>query len=426
VLVVGVVTGLLAGVAAATQSCALHDFELAATSTGDAGPDVTTHPRHDAGADVHNDTGHDAGKKVDAKAHVEAKADTYVAPTVCTSKEPPAPPSGPDVPGNEVFTLALRTVDLGETDPVPPGYDLDHTDTCCGEAGPTCVSAKQHCDYAGGIDDNARVLMKAIEQADPTGFGSVAFSQEAEEGIWSLLIQLSGYAQAPDGGVADDPAVQVDLFPSPGTISGAPLWTGNDSWKVLASSVGDGGLANPLYRSLGAYVVNHVLVAGLPEMAVTMSGSGQQTITVTLTSGVLTGTLVPYPGGGFQISDGVIAGRWAEHNIFLALSSYRNDQGQPTCVGSFGYAIAKSDICDGLDLLADESQPPTLPCDSLSMGFGFTAVPILPLSTIVPPAVPSAGCPPATDPANDSCTAGADAGPDAHSDGGKHLDAHAG
>ena len=109
------------------------------------------------------------------------------------------------------------------------------------------------------------------------------------------------------------------------------------------------------------------------------------------------------------------------HDIFTALSSYRSDQGQPICTDSYGYDIAKTDVCNGLDILVEESQPPTLPCDALSIDFGYTAIPIVAPTTVVPAATPTPGCPAATDPATDSCNPS----PDAGADGGKHLDAKA-
>jgi len=410
VLAVGIATGLGAGVVAALQSCALPDYELAATTLDatveggggrDAAGDSKKPPSRDsaAGSDARADAKRDAGQD----AHRDAAGDVKTTPTGCVGKTYPPPPVGPDVPGVGTFTLAVHSIDLGDTDPVPPGYDLDQTCTCIDDGGPSCASHNQHCDFAAGVDNGAVTLIKAFEATQPTSFGSSAFSSMAASGHWSILLQLSGYGTTPDGGVPDDPSVDLAIFVGPSSITQPPNWDGNDSWLVAASSVGDGGLSHPLYKSGGAYVANHVLVAALPEMEMTLSGGGMQTITVHLTSGFLTGTL-DLVGNSLQISDGIIAGRWAEPDIFKAVSSYRTTTGAPLCTNTLiVYAQAKGTICNGLDILTVDGQPASLPCNALSMGVGFTAFPILPLSTVGAPTVPTPGCSAATDPATDSC-----------------------
>ncbi len=427
VLVVGVAAGLLAGFGVAAQSCALHDFEVARP---DAAGDVSIHPPRDAGTDSSKQPVHDTGVKRDGKPKADASADANndvnadVAANVCTAKVPPAKPTGADRKGTTTYWLAVQSIDLGETDNTPPGYDLDVLCTCFNGQGPTCASPDQHCDYADGIDNAALKLLMDIEATDTEHFGSKPFSQEANAGTWSLLLELSGYDTVPDGGVADDPAVDLAAVVSNGSVTQPPAWNGFDSWSVSSSSLGDGGISSPLYTSKGAYVKNHVLVAPLPAMAMTISGGSKQTITVKLSSGVLTGTLEPLLGG-FQITGGIIAARWAEHDIFMALSSYRDGDGLAMCTGTFAFGLVRSSICNGMDILVDKSQPTTTPCDAISMGIGFTALPILAPTEVAPPTPLSPGCPAATDPANTSCTdAGVDSGthPDAHADA--HPDAH--
>ena len=122
---------------------------------------------------------------------------------------------------------------------------------------------------------------------------------------------------------------------------------------------------------------------GVPEdlgTSIAAVVAGQKTlganerITITMTSGVFTGTLDSL-GPAWRITDGVIAARWHEPDIFAALSSYGGNGGDPLCTDfPIGYATAKATICNGLDILEDGSGPKSLPCDSLSMGIGFKAV----------------------------------------------------
>ncbi|APR80016.1 Hypothetical protein A7982_05363 [Minicystis rosea] len=349
--------------AAAMESCVLPQYEVGELP--------------DAGSDAPPDTGGPACGK------------TY-----------PDPPSGSDSPINNSFVMAIRAIDMGEGAPSPPGYDLDHQCTCVNDAGPTCVPRLPNlpsCDAPDGVDNAAAKLINLVAIAAGSGmFGSAYFSTLANDGSWTLLIQVSGY-----NGLANDPKVDVALFASPGRMGALPKWDGSDEWPVSATSVQDGDVTKPLVVSAGAYVSNNVLVAAIPSVAFTISGMTER-ITITMTAGVLTGT-IQSQGNGWRIADGIIASRWHEPDIFAALSSYRSNTGDAFCTdATLGYPTAKSTICNSLDILKDGSGPKSLPCDSLSMGIGFKADPAL-LGMVTIPPTPTPGCPMATDPAFDSC-----------------------
>jgi len=309
----------------------------------------------------------------------------------------PDPPGGADQPINNTFVLAFRSIDLGEGAASPPGYDLDHQCTCINGVGPSCVSLQNHCDAPDGVDNASAQLISLVQLGLGAGiFGSSYFSTKANEGNWSLLLQVSNY-----NGLADDPSVDVAMYPSPGMVGMMPTWNGTDAWPISATCVMGGDPQKPLFASKGAYVTSHVLVAAMPSVALTISG-GVETITFHLTGGVVTGTLSG-PPGHLQITDGVMAARWQAQDIFNALSSYRGPDSKPICTDiGFTYQTAKTAICNGLDILADASGAKSLPCDSLSMGLGFRAEEAL-LGAVTAPPQPSAGCSPATDPANDHC-----------------------
>ncbi|MFT3769037.1 MAG: hypothetical protein QM820_26655 [Minicystis sp.] len=309
----------------------------------------------------------------------------------------PDPPGGGDSPLNNTLVMAIHSIDMGEGATTPPGYDLDHQCTCVNDAGPTCVPRVPNCDAPDGVDNAAAKLINLVATATGGGmFGSSYFSALANNGSWTLLIQVSGY-----NGMANDPEVDVALFASPGRMGNLPKWDGTDAWPVSATSVMDGDVTKPLVVSAGAYVANNVLVAAIPSVAFTISGMNER-ITITMTAGVLTGTLQSQ-GNGWHIADGIIAARWHEPDIFTALSSYRNNSGKPFCTDAvISYPTAKATICNSLDILKDGSGPKSLPCDSLSMGIGFKADPALLGVATLPPA-PTPGCPMATDPQFDNC-----------------------
>jgi hypothetical protein len=353
----------MAAASAAMQSCLLPEF---AVGTPPSPPPV--------------DAGHEAAPMEPA-----------------CGKTWPDPPGGPDMGANEGFVLAIRSIDMGEGETDPPGYDLDRTCTCFDDGGPSCVSPVQHCDAPGGVDNGAAALINLITFAVGSGnFGSSYFSSTANQGGWSVLLQVGDY-----NGMADDPSVTLTLYPSPGLGGATPAWEGSDAWSVSATAVTGGDITKPLYVSPGAYVANHVLVAAIPSVAMTISG-GTQTITITISDGVLTGTLTPV-GNDWEISDGILAGRWAEPDIFAAFGSYRDNNGKPICTNlGFIYDEAKMAICNGLDIQVDSAGVTSLPCNALSLGIGFKAQSAV-LGSVVKPPTPTPGCPPGTDPADDSC-----------------------
>jgi hypothetical protein len=364
----GAAVAALTVVAAAVESCVLPDFEVGAPVIVDAGMDVVTPP----------DAALEAG------------------PAHC-GKTYPDPPGGADPPISNTIVVAMHSVDLGEGEVNPPGYDLDAKCTCFEDAGPTCVSVNQHCDAPDGVDSAGAQLINLVSIAVGAGnFGSSYFSTQADQGHWSLLIQISNY-----NGQPNDPSVDVAIFPSKGLSAVTPKWDGSDAWPIEPTSVVGGDLAKPVYTSGGAYVSGGVLVAAMPSVSLQISGS-INTITIKLSDGVLTGALSQV-GQSWRITDGVIAARWFEPDIFAALSSYRDSNGMPLCTDiGFVYSTAKSAICNGLDILKDQGGAKSLPCDSLSMGIGFKADPAM-LGVVAAPPIPSPGCPAASDPINDAC-----------------------
>lgn len=360
----GGAAGLALGVLATMQGCVLPTFEVGT-------------PPSDGGANV-----------VVVEAGSGACGKSY-----------PDPPAGADDPLNQEVVVAIHSIDLGEGSTSPPGYDLDRQCSCINDAGPTCVSILQQCDAPDGVDNSVSRLMNLLSLAlGGASFGSSYFSTKANDGAWTLLIRVRGY-----NGLPDDPSVDVALFPSQGMDGGpAPTWDGADAWPVMATSVVQGNLEAPVYHAAGAYVSGGVLVAALPSAAITFAGSSER-LSMIISGGVLTGKLQAF-GSTFRIREGVIAGRWAEHDAFLSLSSYRDGFGKPICTDSLiGYGNLKGAVCKGRDILKDASGAKSLPCDALSMGLGFDADPAL-LGAVKAPVAPTPGCdPPDTDPANDSC-----------------------
>lgn len=314
----------------------------------------------------------------------------------CLAATYPDPPGGLDDGISTEIVLALRSIDLGDGAASPPGYDLDHVCTCFADAGPSCVSPVAHCDAPGGVDSASAQFFTLIQVAlGSSSFSSASLSSKVEKGVFSLLVRVRGY-----NGQADDPAVEVAMFPSGGTAS-PTLWDGSDAWDVADQSVTGGDLEQPVYTSAGAYVASGVLVAAMPSVLMKLGGT-EDTITLQLTGGVLTGNLVQQ-GNDYIMTGGILAARWKIDDVFKALSTYRDGNGKPFCTDlAFAYQTAKTTLCNGRDILTDPTGAKSLPCDALSIGLGFTAHAAR-LGALSPPPTLTPGCPPETDPSNDAC-----------------------
>lgn len=352
-----------AAFAAMLNGCVLGSFSLAPTP--DAGHDVTMMP----------ETGPPPG---------------------CMRATYPDPPGGMDdgidTPG---LVFAVHSIDLGDMG-TTPGYDLDNVCTCFQDAGGSCVGhssvLSSYCDAMGGIDNAGAKLFMLLALAGPT-VSSMNYSKRADEGAWSFLIRVQGY-----NGKPDDPKVNVALYPSKGAKVKPPMWDGTDVFLAVPDSVGDGGVDDPSFKSNGAYVSGGVLVATIPNTELTITGGGSNTITIRLSAGVITGKLAQV-NTLWHLQAGTLAARWPVTEVFNSLSSFRDNNGKPFCTNQVAYALAKTRICDGADILVDGTQPKSAPCDALSIGLGFSADPVV-LGGVSDAGALTDGCPAATDPAD--------------------------
>ncbi len=337
---------------------------------------------------------------------VDAGQDVDVPDVVgCPHRSPPPLPTDAPPGASESFVVALRSVDLREgAGALPVGFDLDKTCSCQGETASCREPGKMPiCDGAEGIDNAASKLFTLIQGAvgGTDKFGSSFFSNEANQGIWSILMRVRGY-----NGQADDDKVEFDFYPTAGGVDkpdgGAAAWDGQDSWPITTTALADGKtIDDPRFKNLQAYVANHVLVASLPQSSFTLGGSGVSTVTIRLTGGLVTAEIVKTDAGGWALTSGVLAGRWTLPDIFLSLSTFRDNKGEPICKGNVAYEFGKTTICGGADILGGTGVPSDA-CDALSFGVAFTADPAQ-LGFPVDPTNPAKECPDGGDPADDTC-----------------------
>jgi hypothetical protein len=400
---------LAAGVAGipgviAFVSCVVPGFDLVAGAQGGAGPG----PNGSGGA------GPSTGS--------------------CQGVRPPAA-NGDDGNMSELdFTVAVRTIDLGEDDVEEGprvGYDLDNTCTCLEDAGPSCVvpdfATEDHCDGPGGIDNAVAQLFNYASVFNEQAFDSQFQSENAEQGDWSLIVRVQQY-----NGQANDEQVVVSLYASPGMQEDPclgpdpmPAWDGSDRWPVDSVSLetagaggfggsgsgGEGGecvggygghqgydVDQPRFFDAAGYVAGGVVVANVPEAGLSFVND-DGVVQIKLVAGFLTARIEAL-ADGYGLRDGVLTGRWRLSDFFATLNRFTSG-GEPLCTDSAIYALVKNAVCKFPDIAAEID--PNTPCDALSFGMSFSADPAQIGAVNVNPASNQGLCPPETDPTFDSC-----------------------
>jgi hypothetical protein len=346
---------------AAWVGCSIYDPSLLLPAQQEGGPDVAV------------ETGGN-----------EAAPDAPDAPAPCPEVFPPPRPAADDPSNadNQTFIVALHTLDLGiRTDGgAAPlyGYDLDQVYTCCDGGLPSCkapVAGNTHCDELGGRDNSGGQLIGDLGLLDPGQFNSDTISQQLQQGLYTILVQVQDY-----NGQPNDTQVVAALYASggiepAGDAAAVAKWDGTDVWAIDQSFVLGAPDASPIlpnHYDAHAYVSGGVLVM---QVAFPISlGSSATGITISLTGGVITGSVVP-SGGTFKLANGQLAGRWNASGMLQAVQALTLG-GAPVCPGTVYYVGVKSQICAAADIMTDLTQDNKgATCDALSVAFGFTADP---------------------------------------------------
>ena len=317
----------------------------------------------------------------------------------CVPVHIPGPPMIQDAGGSLDFTVALRTIDLGESSVTMGKVGLDRDGVCTCPGPPSCAEPTwayaSHCDGLGGRDNAAAQSFSLVNADLGPVISSPQFSYEANKGAWSLLLRVRGY-----NGGADDDQVEAAFFMTPGLTS-LPKWDGTDAWPV-----GDGSLADkmsldqPLFVDPKAYVSGGVLVASLSKLSVLIQSAGVR-LQLDLSDVALRATILqPDSGAGFHLTNGVLGASWILTDMFTDMGGLRLN-GVAICTDSLSYATAKSRLCGTVDLGPSGSDAGA-PCNALSFGMSFAADPAI-LGPVAALPAPSPGCSPMKDPSNDVC-----------------------
>lgn len=317
-------------------------------------------------------------------------------------KTPPSDPGGPAAGGSDATTLAVRTIQLGDTDldgqPNPEawetiGYNLDGI--------LSTVDGANHCALQRGA--NARFVKTDGEDGIDNSFGanlmpilssvssdvSALVNGSLETGDFTILLHLRNLEDAASqsgidaslygGGVHKDCKGEPPL--------GTPCWDGSDVWPVSFESVNGGDLETPKVDFPSAYMTGGTWVSGSKgdiELIITVEGYELNlNIRNALVTMELEGT-----GGDASAVNGVIAGILDTAELIESLRKVAGSINTSLCQGSTFDGIA-AQILASSDIMTDGTNgDSSRTCNGISVGMGFQAQAVL-LGEVADPIEPA-------------------------------------
>lgn len=274
------------------------------------------------------------------------------------------------------------------------GFDLDGVCT----QSPTCATSApvESCKPTGlaiPVDgdycrDNTfgrlEVKAAAIPQIGGTyGLNDDAFDCALCVGAYNFLVRISGYDGQPD-----DDQVRVDMYASPGLEMPLPWNCASPNWRSqpcftpdmpftirdTAVSQPQGGPALPdaVINDPNAYVRGGYVVAQLPPNTLFWFPGYNAPATafpLSFVRAAVTGRIAKAQDGTWTIQDGMIGGVATEQDILDGFQLI----GFCPSTEPMNYPLMQSYLHANLDILASGKVDPTVTCDSVSVGIGFTA-----------------------------------------------------
>jgi len=308
--------------------------------------------------------------------------------------------------GDIDFRVAIRSVEFGDTETNfdDIGYDLDFRCTCQGDAN-GCLRASwasaDACDGPGGRDNMGGAFLGELS-ALFAGNSSEDWSDNADQGEWSLLFRVRGY-----NGLPDDDQVRIDWYVADHywgdkpDESYQPAWDGTDTWPIRRSTLVDFGgtydLDEPKFHDDHAYVSGGVVVGSLPEAVIQI----EVFYAIELTGAFVTAQVQEGPSGWY-LTNGVVAARWKLSSVLGQIDQLEDPIFDlPLCTDHPLYPSAKESVCSFADVYSGAGTP-TTPCDSISVGMLFETVPAQ-FGEVTEDTASESDCEDAVNPAFDSC-----------------------
>jgi hypothetical protein len=283
--------------------------------------------------------------------------------------------------GPDPLTIALRHVylssapdDAGGTPTF--GYDLDNW--CTSDPSNASCSGPPVNDQANGIDDESITLMNTLKIYAPLSatLSDGPINDTIAAGTFTILLRLLNY-----NGQTDVPlvaAMQVAVQSAPSYAgSGQPKFDGTDIWNAGDDNTVTSTSTYPFKLSTSAYVAKNVLVAHFTTLDIHVilpSGLVTGPLVIPLEQATLTGTLSPH-GGSYDISNGLLVGRWAARDILGGIASLTLNGGA-LCDYDAGdvLGIVRPKVCADIDIRANGPDDNTKPCDAVSVAIAFDGV----------------------------------------------------
>jgi len=308
---------------------------------------------------------------------------------------PPVRPAGPVEPSGKGKTLwlvvnhfYLNQQPLGGSGTETPwraiGYDLDgqcttseSLDTCRRVEG---AASDVLVDGDRCRDNNFGSQIVPLVSALDANYENTS-NEAIAKGATTWMVVLEDLDEGPD-----DPFVSARLYKvaSGGEFIGAPRprFDGTDLRDIDNTSLVDGDLARPKTSFPKGYLAGNVFVSGdRSAFEVTIP---IQTVSVPIP--VIGGVLTLRLNGTHTLGEiGIIAGAVRSSEVEGVLQPIAEQAG--ICPGAPLYTNFVRGIHRIMDVVADAPgmHDPTVTCDAFSLGFGFTAVPVLPPVRAVPP-----------------------------------------
>lgn len=334
-------------------------------------------------------------------AGIDAGSDSGTPPPSCPLARWPSRPAADDPSSNDFDVMvALSELHFQKPDGGIGGYDIDGVCTCLGNPpGPeSCTphaGAMMHCDGPGGID-NAGGDLLAKFQAIGNVFSDQDLTNGIVKGTGGVLLRMQKY-----NGTKNDTQVTFSIYASNGTpLTDAgkpttPEFDGGDTWTVDVDSL-VGGVAPPYvptFADPSAYVSNGTLVASV-DFPIAIGTRSVSRLLVNTKGGTITAHVEPWRNT-FALADGVLTGRFTTGNFLTNLQGFTDpfNPNDHLCADSGTYQIIKTQVCRAADVTSDLlSDGKGAPCDGLSIGFFFKALPAIfgPADTPTP-AMPPCG-----------------------------------
>lgn len=255
---------------------------------------------------------------------------------------------------------------LPEGGPSWEGWDIECTPRHPDRAGPILDGDECRDNAFGAYVSLALATLPEDPQAEA--------AMRMERGEFAVLLRIRGY-----GGGADDPQVEVDVWP---TVYGAPRggmrgerlrWDGTDAFWIAEEGVSATDPDQAVIRDAQAYVAGGLLVMRLPTRAEFDFASREVLLRVRVTDGTLTGRIAPDPSE--PLRSVLLSGRWPLQDIFEQLPWLGLCAGDPR--DEVVIALLRQGLESGADVRAEPGDPdaPLVPCEAISMAVEFTGYP---------------------------------------------------